>query len=236
MNKTRWNVIEQLWQDYIIEYGLLAIIFFVLLGFWVFGDNLFDLLDDRLGYITNVFTELLSIIVTVFVLDRLNGKRIDRQELARLKALLGSTESVVTKIAIAELRAKGWLTDGALKHTDLWGANLQGASLSDANLQETSLRDANLQNARLWRANLQGAFLRGTDLSGTSLWHTNLQGADLTRANLQLVNFFEAICDETTILPDGTYWQQDTNWSHYGAVEISTWQEWLAYRKANGLN
>ncbi|GAB5492931.1 MAG: hypothetical protein Phog2KO_31460 [Phototrophicaceae bacterium] len=182
---TRWQQIEQIWKDYILEYGVLAIVFFIVLGFWVFGDNLFDMLDNRLGYVTNVFTELLSIVITVFVLDRLNARRQDKQELTRLKALLGSNESVVTKIAVAELKAKGWLEDGSLKGANLANANLAGARLYNANLEGADLPFANLESTKLWFANLENVNLESAKLNGANLWNTNLQGVSLSNAELE---------------------------------------------------
>ncbi|MEL6526857.1 MAG: pentapeptide repeat-containing protein, partial [Chloroflexota bacterium] len=66
----------------------------------------------------------------------LYNRRQDEGDLRRLKALLSSNEAVVTKIAIAELAAKGWLKDGSLKDAYLSGANLEGAYLSGAKLPD----------------------------------------------------------------------------------------------------
>lgn len=182
---TRWQQIKQIWQDYVIEYGILAIVAFLMLGFWIFGDNLFNMLDTRLGYVTNVFTELLSIVITVFVLNRLNIRRQDKQELTRLKALLASKEAGVTKIATAELNVKGWLKDGSLKGANLWSANLAGENLEGANLAGANLKDANLEGTNLIRANLAGANLSGANLKGAKLVSANLSSTRLQYANLE---------------------------------------------------
>ena len=47
--------------------------------------------------------------------------------------------------------------------TDLRGANLRGANLTDANLKGANLTDANLRGADLTDANLRGANLTGPD-------------------------------------------------------------------------
>ncbi|MEL6527674.1 MAG: hypothetical protein AAFQ07_18385, partial [Chloroflexota bacterium] len=74
-------------------------------------------------FYANISSELLSILITVLIIERLNNIRQDKQELTRLKALLASNEAVVTKIAIGELNARGWLEDGSLQGSDLWEAN-----------------------------------------------------------------------------------------------------------------
>ncbi|MEL7433411.1 MAG: hypothetical protein AAFN11_05645, partial [Chloroflexota bacterium] len=81
-------------------------------------------------FYANISSELISIAITVAFIDSINKRRQDNQELTRLKALLASNESVVTKIAIAELNACGWLRDGSL----------QGVQLRRGKLQDTQLR------------------------------------------------------------------------------------------------
>lgn len=71
-----------------------------------------------------------------------------------------------------------------------------------------SLRGADLEGANLREANLYDADLSGADLSG----------ADLREADLSDANLYDMICDENIILPDGTFWKDDTDWTKYGAV------------------
>ncbi len=137
--------------------------------------NLTNILGD---FYANVSSELISIVITVLVLDRLNARRQNVQELARLKALMGSNEVTVTKIAIAELRAKGWISDGSLKDANLFGANLSGADLMRANLTNVVLWHSNLSNADLYDANLSRAKCRSANLSGANCENANLSGAD----------------------------------------------------------
>lgn len=182
-------------------YQLVVGLFLLVIGVWI-GSRLFA--ADN-GYGTNLYTEVLSIGVTVLVLNVLAQRREDRRELQRLKALMASNENVVTQIAVAELKSRGWLYDGSLKEVNLESANLQGAKLTGANLQEANLfvanlqgallqganlqgvtlMVANLQEANLFRANLEGAKLGSADLQGTVLWEAILQGIDLSGMNLQ---------------------------------------------------
>lgn len=154
--------------------------------------NLTNILGD---FYANVSSELISIVITVLVVDRLNRAReqrdnealqtrLDEQELSRLKALLGSNENVVTKIAVAELSAKGWLEDGSLKAINLENANLQGVDMGKANLQEAYMGEVNLQEAYLQEANLQFANLVEANLSAINLGYANLRGINLADSNL----------------------------------------------------
>ncbi len=98
------------------------------------------------------------------------------------------------------------LPDANLNKADLWGANLNKANLECANLTETNLEDANLNKANLWGANLTEADLDGANLSAANLRHANLQDAIID----EITRF-----DETTRLPDGTYWTPGTDMSRF---------------------
>lgn len=231
----------------------------VLLGM-VLGGLLFGW-ADILGYLTNVWTEGLSIAVTVVILDRLADRRTRRQREQDLKVRLvreaRSNVNDVARQAINELWEHGWLSghDGLLRGTDFYRANLQGAILGLANLQGTQLVEANLQGAdlvyanlqgaRLGEANLQGANLRGANLQGANLVYANLQGADLLRANLEhalilppgstdvLGNDYRTKFDENTILPDGTTWTPDTDWTRFSAfTDAYEWDTWYNSQQA----
>jgi hypothetical protein len=128
---------------------------------------------------------------------------------------------------IIELRESN-LRDADLKGIELWGADLWkvnfreaqlwqaklvGASMGRANLREASLWQADLEGAYLWKANLEGANLTeanleqanldGSNLKGANLQQTNLINADLRNVvGLTRQQLSQAICDETTQLPD----------------------------------
>ena len=200
---------------------------------------------DRDGYITNLFTELLSIGVTIFVLDTLAAIRADKQLKAQLIREMGSTDNGIATRAMNELTARDWLTDGSLQGADLRGANLQEANLREANLQEadlwkanlqeTRLGEANLQEARLGEVNLQEALLVGTNLQeaflrGANLYKANLVGANLHKAGLREANLHKANLwganlqeafllgaefNEDTVLPDGNNWTSETDMERF---------------------
>lgn len=207
-----------------ILYGLLFVFLGIGIGYLLFAaDN---------GYTVNLYTDIISVAFTVFVLDALNRRRDARREERELKALLlrqaRSDVNDVAKQAINEIRERGWLTgtEGLLKGADLSGADLQGANLHGANLEETDLSRANLQEANLSSANLEGANLRTANLSSTTLFQANFRnanldlailvnanlyaanlcGANLSNATLSNTELGQAIFDLSTILPDGYPW------------------------------
>lgn len=175
-------------------------------------------------FYANISSELLSILITVLIIERLNNIRQDKQELTRLKALLASNEAVVTKIAVGELKALGWLEDGSLQRTDLFRANLSGADLVHANLSGAILCEANLSGANLNHANLSGTNLEGANLSGTHLPFANLSGASFGEANLSgailiLADLSGADFTEANLsdmmLPNGKRWTPETDMERF---------------------
>lgn len=108
----------------------------------------------------------------------------------------------------------GNLGDAKLFSADLTKAVLAGTNLSRADLRYARLPGANLQNVDLTGADLTGADLTGADLTGAILSRANLTRTQLQQACLKGANLFRAsggswksaICDRTTILPDGHYY------------------------------
>lgn len=167
----------------------------VLIGIFI-GSMLFR--HDS-GYATNLYTELLSISVTVFILDlradwRENRRR-EREIKERLIRDAGSTVNDAAKAAIDEIRKRGWLVgaDSLLIGVDLKRANLREARFDLANLSGADLFDAELRGANLRNALLVGVNLQNADLQDAHIWAANLEnaslwGADLRHANLRKTN------------------------------------------------
>ncbi len=217
----RWQENRNAWRDYWKDFTIekfatwLIIIALVIVIFGYFNQhgsvvNWTNILGD---FYANVSSELLSIVLTVAILNRLNERRQDEKELTRLKALLGSNENVVTKIALAELRAKGWLRDGSLRGAKLAGANLESAYLRDVMLHEGLLNGSHLEGADLMFAELKGTDFILAHLENAQLGWANLAGANLIDAHLEGAVLSEAI------LPDGTRWDKDEDMKRFTDVK-----------------
>ena len=141
-----------------------------------------------------ISSSLLSISLTVLLIDRLHDQR-ERAELKlRLIREMGSSDRSVAVRASREIRAYDWLLDGSLKSMDFEFANLDGA-----NLENAELSGANLKNSSLRAANLQGARLAGVQLSRCVADEVNLKGAILCGADMSRSNFPKATLDDANI-------------------------------------
>lgn len=117
------------------------------------------------------------------------------------------------------------LVNADLQGVFLRGTNMQGADLAGADLRKSFLWNADLQQAYLGGANLQETNMSGANLRGVNLWNANLQGANLAmvglqeaylyNADLRGANLEDATFDETTRLPDDTYWTPDTDMARF---------------------
>jgi len=96
------------------------------------------------------------------------------------------------------------LDEAVFQEANLIRAAMQGASMRKANLQSANLRSAGLRQVDLREANLSNAIMRRT-----RLWNADLRGANLKGAILQAAVLGDAIFDEETTLPDGTYWSKN---------------------------
>lgn len=173
-------------------------------GFFWFGDGvgIFGT-GERLGYVTNLFTEGIGMFLTVVALGIWQNNR-DRETLRRrLLRKVTSRSQAVAVDAVDDLRYYGWLH--LLKGADLYRANLGGADFYHVDLSGADLGRVNFQNARLSEANLSRVSLRRTDLSGARMRSANLVGADLR----------DAIFDETTVLPDYSTWTPQTDMARF---------------------
>ncbi len=157
--------------------------------------------------------ELLSIAVTVLVIDGLNQRRAAKQEKAALILQMGSPDNAFAIEALRQLHARDWVRDGSLKgahlnladlhgarmpsidlqKANLWKANLEGVFLFSAVLEETDLHEANLKGAHMSFVHLQGANLENANLSGAELDHAHLGKANLHGVNLRSADLHKAI-------------------------------------------
>ncbi len=237
-------------QFYRIGGGLLL----VLIGVWI-GSLLFS---D--GYATNIYTEMLSIFVTILVLDRLNEWRNTQQLKKQLIREASSRDNSTALNAVDWLRSEKWLTvndeSPLLMGEKLSRASLENAYLYEANLQNTILYKCNLSHADLSKANMIDTFLHRATLDHTSLFNTDFRQAALGNVSLRSAKYIEtAHFDERTILPDALpikdesgqtikndighyvydkYWTPDTDMTRYtDPTHPDFWQpEWVMERES----
>lgn len=204
----RWQEIIKIWHEEKLFFQVFTALFFIGIGVG-FGSGLFP--GDS-GYSVNIYTEILSVFFTIFVLNLLQERRDERRRVDDLKERLvrevRSQSPEVAKAAISELGENGWLEGdkGLLKGQNLTGVqladaklsgiNFAGANLANANfhsailervtLEEANLEFADLRHANLSFANMQKVVMRDGKLEKSLLWSVNLAGSDLGVA--QIVN------------------------------------------------
>lgn len=197
---TRHEEIRQIHRDYANFYTLFGGVILVAIGIFI-GWLLFS--GDS-GYGINLYTEAISVGLTIFVLNVLQEHRDKKNRIIELQEELirqaGSPSFNTAITAIDILRKRGWLgrnedhlallsaadlSNSNLSGADLRGANLAYTNLVYANLTNIKLRDATLEGADLYGANLEGADLHGANLKNGNLQSGNLAGTDLKRANLR---------------------------------------------------
>ncbi len=187
-----------------ITLGIVVLSIGVLIGFYLVDSNFLE--GD---YSTGLYTEFISIIITIVVLDQINDYR-DAQR--RKKALFRQVKSRSNDFAVDAL--------DQILNEDLWdelleyyrnddgrfdlsrvqwagGVNLRNKDLkrvnfSTANLERIILANAKLEGVNLYGTNLKGADLRRANLAYTDLEFAKLNGAYLAEANLQGANLMSA--------------------------------------------
>ena len=169
-------------------------------GQWFSGDT---------GYATNLYTELLSIGVTVGILNFLAEQR----EAARRKAENQTLRLVSLKYAGSTEERQKIIDE--MKELNL----LEGAYLADAALQEIGLIRANLKGSNLRFTNLYGAIMIGANLQEADFYRAKLDAANLQNANLHQANLEGAINLNGDFfgatLPDGAKYTGNTDMRKY---------------------
>lgn len=159
-------------------------------------------------FYSNYFAEIMGIVVTVYLIDRLNQQREEKKETAsekeRLTVQARSGDVNEAAQAIRMLGHRGWLSEVNLhgvnlRGADLRGAHLSGAKLIGANLGGAKLIFADLSGAELIVAQLDGAILTGANLSSAKLIASQLGGAYLGSANLRDADLTDADLSHTDL-------------------------------------
>lgn len=154
-------------------------------------------------FYANFSAELISIAITVLIIDALHERRHNNHVKAQLIRQMSHTEHGFALLAVEELRLNGWLFDGTLAGSKHFGAKLAEADFNKANLKSIDLRKADLERANLFRADLRRADLKGANLRDADLKEARLEGADLKGADLRGAHLKGVKCDRQTEWPDG---------------------------------
>lgn len=164
----------------------------VCVAFYWYPDNwpVASLVSDLYA---NVATSLLSIALTVLLIDRLQSRRDAFERKGQLLREMGSSDRATAVRAAKEVNVKGWLADGSLRQVDLGLANLEGAKLENAklvgvNLSFANLKQVDLQKADLSHANLEECTAEGANFKGACLSGANLRRTALSRATMDDVD------------------------------------------------
>lgn len=184
-------------------------VFFILLIIWFFVEG-FSWAEIS----ANAFTEVLGILVTLTIIDWVYENKSKKELRDRLVREMSSHDNGISRRAIQELRAHGWLTSGQLIKSWIQFANLEGAELQGADLRDSEMNQSNLSKALLYQANLANAHFQSTNFSEAWLvdanlentWlekadlsKSNLTNANLTNANLANANLIDAMIDDAQL-------------------------------------
>lgn len=149
----------------------------------------------------NIIPELLSIAVTVFIIDTLYQKRSDDETKKILVGKMGSNKNDVATEAWMEIKARGWGFDGTLEGKFLLSANLDGNSFTGAAMRKIVLSFSSLRDTSWIETDLEGASLDHTDLSGATL-SSYPDGRFIPEANLTDVSFFNSDLTGARVRPE----------------------------------
>ena len=170
--------------------GLILVGMGVLLGWIVFSEK-----EKQIDYVLSCTTNLISILITVFVINLLAERRERERYKKQLIQQMGSRSNDFALSAAEILRRNPEWKDGSFsRHV-----------FEQSRLQKADLRFANFRNSHFIRCDLFGADFTGADLRGAFLYHSNLQGATFEATGIK------AHFDETTMLPDQSYWKPETD-------------------------
>ena len=150
-----------------------------------------------------LFTEIVGILVTVFVIDGLRSIGTDTEVKKSLLRRAASTSNETAKAAIDELRKTGLINRGVLRGADLSGACLCGAMLENVDLSGVNLENADLSDAYLDGAILVDAKLCRTKFHRTTMVKVQLAGSDLSRTEFEKADLTNAVFKRNCLDKDG---------------------------------
>lgn len=204
----RMKEAAELRREFRVELLIVGLLLGFVGGWYIFGPG--RLLSSD-GYITNVFTELLSVGLTAGVFTAIIERSKTKELRKQLVRQAGSVDHQIAINAIEQMGDRKWtqgqhsLLKGAilaranLHHARLWNANLQDSNLQGINLEGAELPVANLCNANLWGAHLQKAALNNANLRNAKLANADLRKSDLLEADLRHADLLGADLENASL-------------------------------------
>lgn len=215
----RWNEIKSIWRKnrliFIFSVGSLMF----LAGF-IIGTASYTSQPDWLSnFSENFWTEVLGIIVTVVVIDRIYAMNSLRDRKILLFNQLKSHANSVAIDALEQIRREDWLEEALTYHYDKKEdrVSLRRLEIQQGNLNGVELSNVDFRTSKLFKTDLRNAKLLGCDLAFSQvkcafLGNTDLRGCDL----YEIKGMFNvAVKSEFIILPDGTQWQSSEDWERF---------------------
>ena len=182
-----------------IPTGIFTVILLVVVGGIIFiRDN------QPNDYYLNLFTEFVSLVATVGVLNALAKHRENKRILEQLIIDAGIPVQSIAVSAVTKLKLTGYLVGAksVLNNKHLPYTDLTKAHLEDCYFEYTTMEHAKLDNCHLQRsflrhsdfshASARGVNLTDAKLSDSEFFQTDLTGTTLTYADLSRANFVEA--------------------------------------------
>jgi hypothetical protein len=190
------------------------------------------------NYLQGVSTELigaaLTIILLTFVFKAIETYATEKNAAVEAVLQLQSEDETQKQAALDMLRRSGWLYSLQSITEDLSGVDLSNENLENVNFgsigfEAVNFHNANLANTHFTTSTFGNSSLRDTDLSfanleGAVFIYTHFHNVTFYEANLKNVSFqpfctnsgcFESDFDETTILPDGSFWTVGTDMTRF---------------------
>lgn len=188
---TRTQEIRQIHREYGTFYriagGIGLVLFGVMIGAGMFSGNAPIIRDS---YLTNLYTEGMSVLLTIVVLNYLAERRDTmRREMEIKEQLLrdaASTVNATARSSVDQTRKRDWHTgeNALLRRADLREANLENTDLREFDLSGVDFRRANLSYARMRYAQLKDCDFRRAWMHAVNLIETDLRDSQLRLAKL----------------------------------------------------
>ncbi|MEO1162794.1 MAG: pentapeptide repeat-containing protein [Chloroflexota bacterium] len=157
-------------------------------------------------FYANASSELISISITVLILDTLNKRRANEDRKSELFRKAKSRSNILAIDAVDQiLHEKLWKAfcenyKNMHNKTNLSNVQWEGANLNRINLENTTLMNANLKSANLNNAILTNVYLCNSNLEYTDLSFSNLKYANLSEVNAKHSNLHFAHLEHSDLL------------------------------------